>query len=183
MKWADLTNNKEKLKAILPGIESGKSNTAIAKDFGISEKTIRTVIKKCGYKREGSRLVPLDITSSNTIVIEQVPNDEIPEDKPIIPSNNKEIAKANDEKINIIFNIFNDDNISKWMQLSENIDSILNLIPKHTNCIYKTNVNSVKSIRIDSGLYDEIKHRAERDNTTATELFNKALEEYLNNNL
>ncbi|WP_040191076.1 hypothetical protein [Clostridium culturomicium] len=70
--------------------------------------------------------------------------------------------------------------INKFVKLINNIDDILELIPqKRDGVIYKSGKNEVRSIRIDLGLYEEIKARATERGTTATELFNKALEEFL----
>lgn len=77
--------------------------------------------------------------------------------------------------------IFNRVDIDKFTKLINNIDDILSLIPDRNNSdvIFRSGKNEVKSIRIDTGLYEELKSRASEQGTTATELFNKALEEYL----
>lgn len=76
--------------------------------------------------------------------------------------------------------VLNDVDINKFVKLLNNIDDILELIPqKREGIIYKSGKNEVRSIRIDTGLYEELKNRATEKGTTATELFNKALEEFL----
>ena len=51
MEWKELSR-EEKFNLLLPGIKEGKSNTAIGKELGINESTVRDVIKKNGYKRD-----------------------------------------------------------------------------------------------------------------------------------
>lgn len=76
--------------------------------------------------------------------------------------------------------VLNDVDMNKFVKLLNNIDDILELIPKKRDgVIYKSGKNEVRSIRVDIGLYEELKSRASEQGTTATELFNKALEEFL----
>ena len=51
MEWKYLSIT-EKFKLLLPGIKAGKKNTVIADELGISEKTVRTIIDKNGFKRD-----------------------------------------------------------------------------------------------------------------------------------
>lgn len=77
--------------------------------------------------------------------------------------------------------VLNDVDMNKFVKLLNNIDDILELIPqKREGLIYKNGKNEVRSIRVDIGLYEELKARAKEQGTTATELFNKALEGFLN---
>ena len=62
--------------------------------------------------------------------------------------------------------------------LLENIDSLLKLIPKE-NSIYKSNIITIKTLRVDEGLYEELRKRAELNNNTISELLNNAIENYL----
>ncbi|MDB2115363.1 hypothetical protein PMV66_17425, partial [Clostridium paraputrificum] len=66
-------------------------------------------------------------------------------------------------------------------------DSLLKLIPTNITSNITTGlrseVNDVKSFRIDTGLYKAIKERATRDNINISHIINKALEDYLNNYL
>ena len=67
-----------------------------------------------------------------------------------------------------------------------NIDKILKLIPIDTtsNITHiKSGSNEVRSLRIDTGLYEAIKNRASRDKVNISAIVNKALEDYLNNYL
>lgn len=76
--------------------------------------------------------------------------------------------------------VLRDVDINKVIKLINNIDDILELIPeKREGVIYKNGKNEVRSIRVDTGLYEELKARAMEQGVTATELFNKALEEFL----
>jgi uncharacterized protein YerC len=62
VEWKDLSR-EEKFELILPGIKEGKTNTHIARELGISEKTVRGIIQKSGYKRDdkdNKKLIKLD---------------------------------------------------------------------------------------------------------------------------
>jgi len=85
---------------------------------------------------------------------------------------------------NIICN--SDLDMDKLNLLLANIDKILKLIPTDTtsNITHiKSGSNEVRSLRIDTGLYEAIKTRASRDNINISAIVNKALEDYLNNYL
>ena len=76
--------------------------------------------------------------------------------------------------------------MEKLNLLLANIDKILKLIPTDTtsNITHlKSGSNEVRSLRIDTGLYEAIKNRASRDNINISAIVNKALEDYLNNYL
>ena len=70
----------------------------------------------------------------------------------------------------------------RGISILNNLDQLLKLVPKNNNCIYRNNVIEVRSLRVDTGLYEELKHRAESKNKTISELLNIALEQYFNNN-
>lgn len=159
----------ELLNIVNIGLEEGKSVTAIGKELGLNESTIRKRLTKNGYKREGNKFVlNTDITSNITEVKEEVIEVvEIKEDP-------KEIA-------------INDVDINKLNLLLNNLDKILKLIPNTDITSNITNLrsgdNRTISLRADSGLYAAIKERALRDNVNIADIINKALEDYLNNYL
>lgn len=140
-------------------------------DYNIQDSELLELLKSLGYTKVKSIISrTLDITNSNVEVIEDVRQDI----KPL-----EEVAEVKNEST-ALTNV----DTNKLNLLLDNLDSILKLIPaKDNNTIYRSNDNRTISIRLDTGLYNEIKHRAERDNTTATELFNRAIEKYLNETL
>ena len=76
--------------------------------------------------------------------------------------------------------------MDKLNLLLANIDKILKLIPTDTtsNITHiKSGSNEVRSLRIDTGLYEAIKDRASRDKVNISAIVNKALEDYINNYL
>ena len=76
--------------------------------------------------------------------------------------------------------------MDKLNLLLANIDNLLKLIPTDitSNITHlKSGNNEVRSLRIDTGLYEAIKDRASRDNINISAIVNKALEDYLNNYL
>lgn len=166
MKEWKLCSDLEKIDIINRAIKDGKGNTSLGKEVRCNESTIRK-FKKNRCIKENDLFVLRDITSSNTIVIEEVPNAEVIENSSVIESEQLNLTNnnVNMEKLNILLN---------------NLDSILNLIPKHKNCIYRSGENKPVTLRIDSGLYEELKSRAEISNNTISELLNMALEKYYN---
>lgn len=178
-------NEIERLDIINRAALEGKGNTALGRELGVNESTIRKFkANKC--IKDGKSFVLKDITNSNTVVVEQVPNyeindvpkdvtnsntvvvDESTSEKEVIPLNeNNKLADIDTEKLNVLLN---------------SLDDLLKLIP-NKNCIYRSNVIEVRSLRIDTGLYEELKHRANVGNSTISEYLNRALEEYLSNHI
>jgi len=92
----------------------------------------------------------IDITNSNIEVIEAIRQDV----EPIIKDNIKNITKVKEEE-----NALSKIDTSKLNLLLDNLDQILNLIPKNKDLIYRSNDNRNISLRLDTGLYEELKHR------------------------
>lgn len=163
----------EYINKVLRGKKRGFKKIAL-EDYEVDDLELVEQLKALGYVKVKNQLVrEIDITNSNIEVIK--PSRQVIE--PIIEENNK-VAPGVKEEEKTLSNI----NTSKLNLLLDNLDQILKLIPKHKDVIYRSNDNRNISIRLDSGLYEELKHRAKRDNKTITELFNLALEEYLENN-
>lgn len=161
----------EYINKVLRGKKRGFKKIAL-EDYGISDLELLDQLKSLGYtkiKNVISRTV--DITNNNIDVIypSRLDTEPITEDKVIeeeVTTEDKTaLMNIDTDKLNLLLN---------------NLDSILKLIPRGNNSIYRNNNNVPKTIRVDDGLYQEIKFRAERDGVTATELFNRAVEEYLN---
>lgn len=79
--------------------------------------------------------------------------------------------------------------MDKLNLLLSNLDNLLKLIPSNiTSNIeggtrFRSGINDVKTFRIDSGLYEEVKKRAAQNNINIADILNKAIEDYLNNYL
>ena len=79
-------------------------------------------------------------------------------------------------------------NNERLLLLLDNLDEILSLInKKNSNNItsnitgVRSNINDVRSFRIDTGIYEEIKKLSYKSNETIGEIINIALEQYLKN--
>lgn len=170
-----LNNNKlleeiEYINKVLRGKKKGFKKIAL-EDYKVNDLELLEQLKSLGYVKVKNQLIrEVNITNDNIEVIE--PSRQIIE----------ETVEVNNPKVNDEERVLSNINTSKLNLLLDNLDQILNLIPKHKDVIYRSSDNRNISIRLDTGLYEELKHRAKSKNKTITELFNLALEEYLENN-
>lgn len=163
----------EYINKVLRGKKRGFKKIAL-EDYNKTDLELLEEFKALGYVKIKSQLIrELDITNDNIEVINSVRQDVEPikEDKDIvagaIAEEGRALTNIDTEKLNLLLN---------------NLDQLLKLVPKNNNCIYRNNVIEVRSLRVDTGLYEELKHRAESKNKTISELLNIALEQYFNNN-
>lgn len=160
----------ELLKLVNSELEKDKSLTSIAKDLGVNESTIRKKLNKLGYKRVGNQFVlNAENTSKTTDKIEEVSK---------ITSKDETISEPT---INLNSNL----DIDKLNLLLSNLDNLLKLVPSNmtSNSEYRSGINDVKSFRIDTGLYAEVKNRSAKNNINIAEILNRSLEDYLKNYL
>ena len=141
-------------------------------DYGRADQEITEQLKELGYIKIKNQFVAEECNIEVIYPMRQIGITEVEDVTQhfnVEPEENKSI------------DIFNKVDIEKFTKLINNIDNILSLIPDRNNndVIFRSGKNEVKSIRIDTGLYEELKNRATEQGVTATELFNKALEEYL----
>ena len=140
-------------------------NNIELEEFGVNERVIHKRLLRIGYKKIDNQYRLEESITSN------------------ITNKSKAITKVKNES-NITCN--SDLDMEKLNLLLANIDKILKLIPTDTtsNITHlKSGSNEVRSLRIDTGLYEAIKNRASRDNINISAIVNKALEDYLNNYL
>ena len=140
-------------------------NNIELEEFGVNERVIHKRLLRIGYKKIDNQYRLQDGITSNIT------------EKP------KVINKVKNES-NITRN--SDLDMDKLNLLLANIDKILKLIPTDTtsNITHlKSGSNEVRSLRIDTGLYEAIKDRASRDKVNISAIVNKALEDYINNYL
>lgn len=165
MEW-DKNNIGEIVEFINNELETGRPmNNIEFEEFGVNERVIHKRLLRIGYKKIDNQYCMEDSITSN------------------ITNKTKIITKVKDES-NITYN--SDLDMNKLNLLLANIDKILKLIPTDTtsNITHlKSGSNEVRSLRIDTGLYEAIKNRAFRDNINISAIVNKALEDYLNNYL
>ena len=165
MEW-NRTNLIKIVEFINKELNNGKPMVKIEKEsFGENERVIHKRLIRLGYKKIDNQYRLQDGITSNIT------------EKP------KVINKVKNES-NITRN--SDLDMDKLNLLLANIDKILKLIPTDTtsNITHlKSGSNEVRSLRIDTGLYEAIKNRASRDNINISAIVNKALEDYLNNYL
>ena len=165
MDW-DKNNIDEIVGFINRELETGRPmNNIELEEFGVNERVIHKRLLRIGYKKIDNQYRLEDGITSN------------------ITNKSKAITEVKNES-NITCNI--DLDMDKLNLLLANIDKILKLIPTDTtsNITHlKSGSNEVRSLRIDTGLYEAIKNRASRDNINISAIVNKALEDYLNNYL
>ena len=163
----------EYINKVLRSKKRGFKKIAL-EDYGVDALELLEQLNVLGYVKVKNKVVrELNITNSNIEIIE--PSRQVIE--PIIKKNSKSIPSIKEDD-NALAKIDND----KLKLLLDNLDHLLKLIPKHKNVIYRSNNNSNISLRLDSGLYKELKVRAERNNKTISEMLNLVLEQYLENN-
>ena len=165
MEW-NKDNIDEIVEFINRELKTGRPmNNIELEEFGVNERVIHKRLLRIGYKKIDNQYRLQDGITSNIT------------EKP------KVINKVKNES-NITRN--SDLDMDKLNLLLANIDKILKLIPTDTtsNITHlKSGSNEVRSLRIDTGLYEAIKDRASRDKINISAIVNKALEDYLNNYL
>lgn len=164
MEW-DKDNIDEIVEFINKELAMGRAMSKIElEEFGANERVIHKRLGRLGYKKiDNQYRLEEDITHNITVT-----------DKP------KQVKKES----NITSNTNLD--MDKLSLLLENLDKILKLIPTDITrniTSKRSGNNEVRSLRIDTGLYEAIKDRASRDNINISAIVNKALEDYLNNYL
>ncbi|MGG7060238.1 hypothetical protein ACQPUZ_18475 [Clostridium tertium] len=162
MEW-NKDNIEEIVEFINSQLEIGRPMNKIElEEFGANERVIHKRLLRIGYKKiDNQYRLENNITCNIT-------------DKPKIINKERNITRNSDldmDKLNLLL---------------DNLDKILKLIPTDitSNITHmKSGNNEVRSLRIDTGLYEAIKDRASRDNVNISAIVNKALEDYLNNYL
>lgn len=180
MEW-----NKESINEIVFFINKelalGRTMISIEREeFGENERVIHKRLIRLGYKKNKNQYEKSEhITSNITPKMDTINSHRTREDITgnITPI---EIIKPPETQISGI------KDIDKLNLLLENVDKLLKLIPTDITSNITGNrsgKNDVRSLRIDTGLYEAVKIRALRDNINIADLVNKALEDYLNNYL
>lgn len=139
-------------------LKSGKPMIKIEREtFGENERVIHKRLIKLGYKKIDNQYVLKDNITSN------ITKKGLSKEK---KDNKSVITKVNNEKLTLLL---------------ENFDELLLLINKNNITGLRSNVNDVRSFRIDTGIYEEIKKLSYKSNETIGEIINIALEQHLKN--
>lgn len=166
MEW-NKNNLIEIVEFINDELKSGKPMIKIEREtFGENERVIHKRLIRLGYKKIDNQYVLKDNITSN--ITKKGLSKEIKD-------NNSVSTEVNNEKLTLLL---------------ENLDELLLLINKNnkTNITsnitgLRSNINDVRSFRIDTGIYEEIKKLSYKSNETIGEIINIALEQYLKQNL
>ena len=150
-------------------LNNGKTMVKIEKEsFGVNERVIHKRLIRLGYKKIDNQYVLQNNITSN-----------------IISNITKKEANTQREDSK---NFKDEVNNERLLLLLDNLDEILSLInKKNSNNItsnitgVRSNINDVRSFRIDTGIYEEIKKLSYKSNETIGEIINIALEQYLKN--
>lgn len=148
-------------------LKSGKPMIKIEREsFGENERVIHKRLIRLGYKKvDNQYILKNDITSNIT---------------------KKRLNKEMKENDNVSTEVKNE----KLSLLLDNLDELLLLINKRdsgniTSDIsnLRSNINDVRSFRIDTGIYKIVKKLASESDKNIGEIINIALEQYLKRNL
>lgn len=161
MEW-DKNNLIKIVEFINNELKSGKPMIKIEREtFGENERVIHKRLIRLGYKKIDNQYVLKDNITSN------ITKKGLSKEK---KDNKSVITEVNNEKLTLLL---------------ENLDELLLLINKNnitSNIIgLRSNINDVRSFRIDTGIYEEIKKLSYKSNETIGEIINIALEQYLKN--
>lgn len=176
----DMNNIIEVLNYLNGELLKGRSQKDIEiNDFKVNERVVAKRLNRAGYKKINNQYIKMDITSNNTPYKKHTGKAEE------VYNSSDDVSILEDKQL-VKMDINNNIDIDKLNLLLNNLDTLLELIPKR-NITSKTGLksgnNCVKSFRVDSGLYQAIKDRASRDNISIADILNKSLEDYLNNYL
>jgi hypothetical protein len=134
--------------------------------IGIKKSTLKSRMTRADYSYNiDLRQYAKDNTTNNTTEVLQ----EVAVAKDDVTSNTTELNNIDIDKLNLLLN---------------NLDSLLNLVNKKHNTSSITidsKETRVTSLRINQQLYDMIKDRAVKENTSISDIVNRSLIDYLNN--
>lgn len=174
MEWSK-ENINEIVEFINQELVKGRPMVKIETEyFNVNQRVIHKRLSRLGYKKIDNqyRLDSDDITRNITPV--KAMKKERYVTRNIDSTNNGLPDQIDLNKLNLLLT---------------NLDKILKLIPTDTTNItsnitsLRSGTNDVRSLRIDTGIYEAIKQRAARDNINISSIVTKALEDYLNNYL
>ena len=132
--------------------------------FGENERVIHKRLIRLGYKKIDNQYVLKDNITSN--ITKKRANKEI--------KDNNVITEIKNEKLSLLL-----DNLDELLLLINRSNSN-NVTSDISNL--RSNINDVRSFRIDTGIYKMVKKLASESNESIGEIINMALEQYLKQN-
>ena len=189
MDW-NIDNIDNIVNVINEELRKGHTMASIEKDlFNVNPRVIHKRLLRLNYKKIDNKYIKKDITHNiskdNTKdIIDNITPSETHQNEPQEVYTNDNIISVAEEVQSTTKAIEGNIDIDKLSLLLDNLDSLLKLIPKDnitSNTGLRSGKTEVRSLRIDTGLYENIKSRAIRDNIHISDIVNKALEDYLNN--
>ncbi|MGL4914309.1 MAG: hypothetical protein ACRC3Y_17960 [Romboutsia sp.] len=147
-------------------------------DFAVNDRVIAKRLSRKGYKKVNGRYeVTGKITPFNPSK-QAIQEPTARNNTDTITSPQMDIIEplkciADIDKLNLLIT-----NIDKILALVDDSKITRNLEPVG---VFRSGKNDVTSIRIDTGIYTEVKSRAKITDSNISDIVNRALEEYLNN--
>ena len=142
--------------------------------LGIKKSTLKSKMSRGNYSYNVDLRQYQLVNNTSSITSKKEDVKEVYEQK-------KEVAKIdNTSSITSLQNV----DIDKLNLLLNNIDALLELVKKKDttrNITIKSNETRVTSLRINQELYNMIKDRATKENTSISDIVNRALLDYLKN--
>lgn len=146
----------------------------LADKLGIKKSTLKSKMSRHGYEYKHDLRQYQLVNNTGSIKSKKVKAKEVQEQQ-------TEVAKIDNTSS---ITSFQSVDIDKLNLLLNNLDSLLQLVAKkdNTDSITLTSKETkVTSLRINAELYDMIKERATKENTSISDIVNRALLDYLNN--
>ena len=140
----------------------------LADKIGVKKSTLKSRMTRANYSYNADlrQYIKDNTTTSNTEILQEIAVAKEDTTRNITEFNNVDL-----EKLNLLLN---------------NLDSLLDLVSKKnntSNITIDSKETRVTSLRINEEVYNMIKDRAARDNTSISDIVNRVLMDYLNNYL
>lgn len=197
MEWDD--NNICRMVAYVnQELAKGRTMVDIEREFGVNERVIHKRLVRKGYKKIDNKYTKdMDFKNMTKPLLSEEKLKEIAKNMPPLPIHLRENDLANkkekvrhrsknsntDNNIKSNINILGTDEIIAIRELLKNKDDLLKLLAYNSENITKSNIrskkNETKSFRVDTGLYEAFKKKANKNNDKITDLINSFMEEYI----
>lgn len=177
MEWND-NNIIEMVRYVNMELSKGRTMVNIEnKDFNVNERVIHKRFLRKGYIRKNGKYVYKIIDKS------KLPSPPPPLNK--VKEVTKKINREDITESNTESNIdnFSMEEVKALKELLKNKDKLLKLLAYNRESITKSNIrsnkNETKSFRVDTGLYEKFKKKANKNNDKIADLINDFMEQYI----
>lgn len=177
MEWDD--NNICRMVAYVnQELAKGRTMVDIEREFGVNERVIHKRLVRKGYKKIDNKYTKdMDFKNMTKPPLPEAKLREIAKNMPPLPDKNiNNVTKSNTIALK-------EAEIIAIRELLENKAELLKLLASNKNGITKSNIrskkNETKSFRVDTGLYEAFKKKANKNNDKITDLINEFMEEYI----